>query len=475
MPNWCNNSLLIEGDDVRLREFLSLVHGEHQPLSFNKITPEPEGLQGKEDDGPQSSSGQTIEAVLGTPEWYRWRCQNWGTKWDVDVDEAFGIDLVLFPGRIEMFFSTAWSPSLPATEKVAGKFPELRFDHIYSDEGGDKSGRAVWINGSVRLFREYSPGSREHESIARGTRPEEAEFQVVDWLDDIPINNGLRSLGKDYGQQDDLLLPGTKENPGSNRQQKLDFTLNKFESCGVICREMVARTFSMAEAMGFPLSKWKGGGLDLLPVNWMWGAVSFKGGEIVPDGRQPRVVRHCSKKGGNSWDGLALGSEEERRGVRPNNDLSLGRVRFLSHGFEIHLSSGWSVCCLVKDGEKGYAITKYKNEATDWTDGTAACQEFSRCEKTGQIFKSGEAHCVDGKLWDLNKETPAIQLWYPNGQLRFSGRFFDNKNACNTGEVTSIHYDESGKIISQRNRRNKALAKKTFKVPPAPSLSKPIL
>lgn len=474
MPNWCNNSLLIEGDDARLRDFLSLVHGEYQPLSFNKIIPEPEDLKGKDDDGPQTSSGQTIEAVLGMPEWYRWRCHNWGTKWDVDVDEAFGIDLTLFPGRIEMFFNTAWAPSLPATEKVADQFPELRFDHIFSEEGGGNSGRAIWHNGGVRLLREYSVGSKEHESIARGTRFEEAQFQVVDWLDDIPINNGLRALGKDYGQQEDLLIPMPKENPGENRQEKLDFVLNKFESCKVICREVATEAFSRAETMGFPLSAWKNGGLGSLPTNWMWGGISFKAGLLAPDGRAPRIVRHCSRKNVAGWDGLALEAEENRGGSK-NGDLAFGRVRFLSHGFEVHLASGWSVCCLVKDGEKGYVITKYKNEPTDWTDGVASCQEFSQCAKSGQVFKSGEAHCVDGKLWDLNKNTPAIQLWYPNGQLRFAGRFFNGKNASNTGEATAVHYDERGKVLAQRNRKTRALAKKTSKVPPAPKCHNPIL
>jgi len=98
MPNHCNNQLtLASGEDILsvLNPYITLkgddIIGCHEyDFDFNKIIPEP-----KEDD-----------------DWYGWRVENWGTKWEGYYGRFNG-------DQTEFSFSTAWSPPLPVIKKLA--------------------------------------------------------------------------------------------------------------------------------------------------------------------------------------------------------------------------------------------------------------------------------------------------------------------------------------------------------------------
>jgi len=151
MPNHCNNQLtLASGEDILnvLNPYLKLkgediIGYQEYKFDFNKIIPEPE---------PEV-------------DWYSWRVQNWGTKWD-GYDGRFNDDQTTFT------FDTAWSPPLPVIKKLAeitgqtfilgyieygmffcGKYtasPEEDFDEFYNDiksapkELQDELGYAPW-------------------------------------------------------------------------------------------------------------------------------------------------------------------------------------------------------------------------------------------------------------------------------------------------------------------------------------------
>lgn len=62
----------------------------------------------------------------GTGDWYKWRCANWGTKWDagdIDYNEE----------TQELHFSTAWAPPEQIFAKIQDDFPDARLS-IYSEE-----------------------------------------------------------------------------------------------------------------------------------------------------------------------------------------------------------------------------------------------------------------------------------------------------------------------------------------------------
>lgn len=81
-------------------------------------------------------------ADYGFGSWYEWSIEHWGTKWNayefrrVDETEA----------RSEVMFDTAWSPPLPIFEKMAERWPSLRFQIFSYDEGGNFACKG-WFNG----------------------------------------------------------------------------------------------------------------------------------------------------------------------------------------------------------------------------------------------------------------------------------------------------------------------------------------
>ena len=97
MPNHCNNQLaLASGEDILniLNPYLTHIDENEYCFNFQKVIPMDEKL---------------LEGV----EWYHWRTQNWGTKWD-GYDGRFNCD-----DFSSFTFDTAWSPPLPIIKKLA--------------------------------------------------------------------------------------------------------------------------------------------------------------------------------------------------------------------------------------------------------------------------------------------------------------------------------------------------------------------
>lgn len=65
-------------------------------------------------------------ADYGTTNWYEWRCENWGTKWN-----AYEIEKV---SGNEIKFQTAWSGVPVLVSKVASMFPAVTINYDYADE-----------------------------------------------------------------------------------------------------------------------------------------------------------------------------------------------------------------------------------------------------------------------------------------------------------------------------------------------------
>jgi len=82
-------------------------------------------------------------------EWWDWRVQNWGTKWDVEAEivkeEEFknGNKVIVFN------FDSAWSPPVEWLKKVAKDYPGLSFKLKYEEPGVGFRGVAQAINGET--------------------------------------------------------------------------------------------------------------------------------------------------------------------------------------------------------------------------------------------------------------------------------------------------------------------------------------
>ena len=72
MPNWCNNSIEIEGPVEKIAALWAAAQAEDSGL-LQALRPMPAEL----------SEGEA---------WYGWRVAHWGTKWDIDMQ---GLEFVV--------------------------------------------------------------------------------------------------------------------------------------------------------------------------------------------------------------------------------------------------------------------------------------------------------------------------------------------------------------------------------------------
>ena len=130
MPNWCNNSFTITGCTESIKDLWDTAqtadNGEFGLL--NAICPMPKELEGTT---APSEDGEN---------WYNWRVNNWGTKWDVSDEGLEYIDNGDGTACITGWFDSAWAPPIGAYEQLAADFDSCLIECSYYEPGMDFGG-----------------------------------------------------------------------------------------------------------------------------------------------------------------------------------------------------------------------------------------------------------------------------------------------------------------------------------------------
>lgn len=133
MPNWCQNTLTIQGNAKAINKLMKQVEitaseetSEHfaSQFSCHKIIPRPE---------TENSN------------WYEWNCSNWGTKWDCNSVQRD--DSKWEEGTLTYYFDTAWSPITDVIKALAKEHKKLLFTYTYVESGADYWGEHEYSNG----------------------------------------------------------------------------------------------------------------------------------------------------------------------------------------------------------------------------------------------------------------------------------------------------------------------------------------
>ena len=147
MPNWCENKLTVSGPKQDVERFCKENRGRKrgQTLSFERLLPTPKAMVGK---GHAPGRGEArlrreLAELAGRKPatfWFTWRCQNWGTKWDVEASactkklEAYDRYEYLRM-RATYRFDTAWSPPVHWMHRASKRYPMLSFVLRFNEPG----------------------------------------------------------------------------------------------------------------------------------------------------------------------------------------------------------------------------------------------------------------------------------------------------------------------------------------------------
>lgn len=173
MPNWVYIDCEVTGPKSEIEKFLKECTvrpslDDTMELSFNKIVPMPPFLEdtmsgSKAWDGYRALTGESsrnykvisekeltdeerikeinrliledpqaliegaksiyAEKFTGHTDWYSWRLEHWGTKWEASDCQI----LILEDGSVEMKLETAWSFPEPIFRELAERYPALTF------------------------------------------------------------------------------------------------------------------------------------------------------------------------------------------------------------------------------------------------------------------------------------------------------------------------------------------------------------
>lgn len=99
MPNWCENVVYIESTPEEIEAIIAAISSDDEKNLLNYLRPE------------EAHSPENGDGVM--PNWYSWRVNNWGTKWEVDAEI---VSHSVADGWINLMFNSAWSPPIEALE-----------------------------------------------------------------------------------------------------------------------------------------------------------------------------------------------------------------------------------------------------------------------------------------------------------------------------------------------------------------------
>jgi hypothetical protein len=164
MPNWCENSILIQGDPEEVGKLLSFIESGTKPISFDKIIVMPPQLKDQSSPVRDEEVEKENIKLYGAKDWYSWATTHWGTKWDASNPIIiYDNTTPMMPGNrvVKMSFSTAWAPPIPVYKALAKLFPNTNIYATYNEPGVGFSGWEMYKEGKLVKKEEYdmSPDS----------------------------------------------------------------------------------------------------------------------------------------------------------------------------------------------------------------------------------------------------------------------------------------------------------------------------
>ena len=176
MPNWCSNSISIQGSTETIKTLWDEANKEGSGL-LNAMKPMPKELEDTTSPTPEGSEQPMVD---GHDNWYSWRVDNWGTKWDIDPNEGLEFtDNGDGTAEISGWFESAWAPPIQAYNTFLDDMDGCSLTADYHEPGMDFAG--IYDNGDDQ----YMEGLGEYcEQVVKGETQLEDTPQLFQRLDE---------------------------------------------------------------------------------------------------------------------------------------------------------------------------------------------------------------------------------------------------------------------------------------------------
>jgi len=180
MPNWCTNS--VEITDLKQNEVAEIISKytdnvidgrvmDESFLVFDKIITTPKELLERQSpfDGTVEEKAM-LESKYGYADWYNWRVDNWGTKW-----EPLGHYFASTETSVSIGMETAWGPASGILQQLSVLYPEATITNEFLETGAMFMGEVTYVDGEV-VSNEYSGDVNE----IRLKYPDEFEDEEIE-------------------------------------------------------------------------------------------------------------------------------------------------------------------------------------------------------------------------------------------------------------------------------------------------------
>ena len=213
MPNWCNNTLTIQGPTKTLKPLWEEANKEGSGL-LQAMKPMPKGLDDTTSPTPKDKPQPIVD---GVDNWYDWRVENWGTKWDVDLEGLEFTDNKDGTAAITGWFDSAWAPPTEAFNTFCDDNDNCSLESFYEEGGMDFAGH--YSDGVDDYLEGISDYARE---VVKGNDSGSSLYDLLD--DELELTENRREyieeeLNEDAQMVVDFVVEGKAVNGTSKAKE----------------------------------------------------------------------------------------------------------------------------------------------------------------------------------------------------------------------------------------------------------------